>query len=394
VFGTLVLFGATYSSAVWGETQNLAFAQAVAAVAGVDAQLVEVVSVDDITSADDLAPPAPLSPGLSASPPAGGRRRLTAFRGVRVRFAVRVASPKAATTVTSNLSARLAPRSTAASQSYAQFAAVGLLSTSVQSGITLTDTFTAAPPPPAPPPAPPVPKDVSALRQAGLAALVVLPALACTQFWVRRRRAARLARMQVEARAKMEWVYEEQEADATPRAHVPPPTPPPPPSQSSRRPRPSDGSGAAPPLSSSLYSQRSSSHVAPLPEAKPGGWLPGLPQLPYGLPAWGALGAASGAAASSKVGPDDDLAAAAAAAAADAAWAAAQLGRASSARSARAASPAALGGGMPPSSRRASGRYFDYAEGEAPELPVAPRRARRTRKYHLQGFKDLDPELM
>jgi hypothetical protein len=51
---------------------------------------------------------------------------------------------------------------------------------------------------------------------------------------------------------------------------------------------------------------------------------------------------------------------------------------------------------MPPSSRRASSRYFDYAaaDGEAPELPVAPRRARRTRKYHLQGFKDLDPELM
>jgi hypothetical protein len=384
VFGTLVLFGASYSSSTWGEEQNLAFAQAVSAVASVDAQLVEVVSVEDITSADGVPP------GPPPAPAAGGRRRLAAFRGVRVHFAVRVSTPKAATAVTINLSARLAPRSTAASQSYAQFAAAGLVSASVQSGITLIDTYTAAPPPPAPPPSPPVQKDTSGLLKIGLVALVLLPTLAAVHFWVHRHRAARLALMQDEARAKMEWVYEEKEEAHAHAAHVPPPTPPPPPSQSSRRSRPSAPpslSGASPPPSAGGSGYRSSHVVAPLPppEAKPG-WLslPGLPELP-GLPAWGTLSGASAAspAPAAALSPEDELAAAAAA---DAAWAAAQLGRAS-ARSAGAPR------GLPPSSRRASARYSQYA-GDLPELPVAPRRVRRTRKYHLQGFKDLDPELM
>jgi hypothetical protein len=272
---------------------------------------------------------------------------------VRVRFAVRVATPRAAAAVSSNLSARLAPRSATASQAFAQFAAVGLVSITDAGSITLSATYTTAPPPPGPPPAPEAKLRVSPLMQVAYVTLVLLPACCIAQCVVRRRRARKLRALQREARAQMEWVYQ-----MKPPKEVAP--------SESEFYTPAVVTAASLPPSRA----RSGTSVAPLAPvaASPAAFL----GLPLAAPAWLWGGA---------IAEEEEEAAAAQ-----------PPSRAPSRALSAALSQArsAAESGVP--SRAASASRFS-GEQELPAAP-APRRKRHTKKYHIKGFKDLDPNLL
>ena len=304
---------------------------------GVTAQLIEVLGVEDVSTSANAssfasAPPPPPTAAVRNS----GRRSLSAMHGVAVRFAVRMSTPKAAAAVTSALTTALAPRSAAAAQSYAQFAAAGLVSSVVIGGITLSDTFTAAPPPPAPPPVPPAPSAFTPKLQAAVGIVGVVPLLCGLVIYLRRRRVRRLEALKAEAQAKLEWVYEDK---ATAAAHY-----------AERNAKPS---------------RRAS--MAGLPAARPSMQLPGASgardeaQQQGGWNVAGWFGAAAEAAQ------------------------AAQPQVAARVPTGRYAPEGAASGRDP--SRHRSVRL-------GPDGQPLPRRKRKHKKYLMKGFKDLDPNLL
>jgi hypothetical protein len=312
-----------------------------AQLVGVSSQLIEVLSVEDIATAADPGgnfgqspPPPPASTGVRS-----GARHLSGLRGVAVRFAVRMSTPKAAAAVTTALTTALAPLSAEAAASYAQFAAAGLVSSVVIGGITLSDTFTAAPPPPAPPPGPPAPSPFGVSAQAALSVLIVVPLCVGVPLWLRSRRRRKLEVLRAEAQAKLEWVYEDKATAAAHyrEAHKP-----------SRR-----ASGA------DLYAF---SGLAAAPSGRMGRSSAKQQQAQQPAPA-GGLAGWWGAAAETQQAQHEALA------------------------------PA----------RVASGRYAPAPEAvsrphHAPRLgpdgQPLPRRKRKHKKYHMRGFKELDPNLM